>query len=394
MKRIAVLLLAAWILLAFAAGADAVKMYSMDGREITVDGSEVESYKTVGWYENIEEVTTWIFALDGRCARIYKADLWDYLSLGWFEKYEDVVVTVYAPDGRCANIYKADLPAYKAQGWYDRYEDVITTVFSNDGRQAVIYKGQLPAYKAQGWQEKYEDVIMTIYATGGRSATIYKADWAKYKKQGWYDRPLNADPSKPMVALTFDDGPSLYTQSILNTLSANGGRATFFVVGECALTYPSVLQCEEALKMEIGNHSYSHPKLDGMSYNNIRIQLNAADNAVYKAVGHFTHLLRPPNGAKNTNVCAAAGKPIILWSLDTHDWETQNADMICAAVLNNVKDGDIILMHDDYEATAAAVARIVPELRNRGFQLVTVSELASYRGKTLESGVVYTAFRK
>ncbi|MBO4897090.1 MAG: polysaccharide deacetylase family protein [Clostridia bacterium] len=393
MKRILVLLLAACFILTTGAYADTVKMYSLDGRETYVDSSEVESLKSVGWYENFEEVTTTIFAPDGRTALIYKAELENYLALGWFEKYEDVAVTVYAPDGRYANVYIADLPAYKAQGWYDKIEDVTATVYALDGRQATVYKAEVPAYKSVGWYDKYEDVVMKIYAPGGVSAVIYKADWPAYKAQGWYDTAVFADPSRPMVAFTYDDGPSQYTSSILDTLSANGCRATFFVVGQNAAVYKSTIAREASLGMEIGNHTYSHPDLTKQSYGNIQSQISRTDTAVYNACGQYTRLMRPPYGSQNSTVRSAVGKPLILWSVDTRDWESRNADKVVANILNNVKDGDIILMHDLYPSTAAATARIVPELVRRGYQIVTVSELARCKGVNLQSGGTYSAIR-
>ena len=107
---------------------------------------------------------------------------------------------------------------------------------------------------------------------------------------------------------------------------------------------------------------------------------------------HFT-LLRPPYGAKNATVLRAIGKPAILWSIDTLDWKTKNSGSTINAVLNHVKDGDIILMHDIYSPTADASATIIPELVNRGYQLVTVTELANHRGG-LQAGKVYGAFRR
>ncbi len=102
--------------------------------------------------------------------------------------------------------------------------------------------------------------------------------------------------------------------------------------------------------------------------------------------------MRPPGGNYNGTVASTVGMPLILWSIDTLDWKTRNAAATQAAVLNHVKDGDIILMHDLYGPTAEASKVIIPELINRGYQLVTVSELADCRGGML-NGMVYNAFR-
>jgi len=84
--------------------------------------------------------------------------------------------------------------------------------------------------------------------------------------------------------------------------------------------------------------------------------------------------------------------PNILWNIDTLDWKTRNADSTVNAVLSKVKDGDIILMHELYGATATATERLVPELVARGYQLVTVSELAKYKGTALTAGRYYFSF--
>lgn len=106
-------------------------------------------------------------------------------------------------------------------------------------------------------------------------------------------------------------------------------------------------------------------------------------------------IVRPPGGYINDASKAALAKrgtPAVLWSIDTLDWKTRNAQKTIDTVLSNVKDGDIILMHDLYETSADAAAVLIPELKNRGYQLVTVSELASYRGG-MQPGHTYSRFR-
>ncbi len=103
--------------------------------------------------------------------------------------------------------------------------------------------------------------------------------------------------------------------------------------------------------------------------------------------------MRPPYGAYNSSVLSCVGVPAILWSIDTRDWEHRNADRTVSNVLTQVKDGDIILMHDIHKATVDAAERLIPELKRRGYQLVTVSELAKYKQKSLSAGNVYTAIR-
>jgi len=197
------------------------------------------------------------------------------------------------------------------------------------------------------------------------------------------------DPNKPMVALTFDDGPSPeYTPEILKALRDNNARATFFVLGTLAELNPELLNQIVESGNEIGNHTYSHLDLTKLEELAVDYQVLTTQEIVRRATGKAPILLRPSYGYTN-EVVKKIDMPIILWSIDSLDWQSKNPDVIYYLVLNNLKDGDIILMHDIYKTSAEAVLRIIPELKRRGYQLVTVSELAKVRGIPLESGVVY-----
>ena len=201
------------------------------------------------------------------------------------------------------------------------------------------------------------------------------------------------DPNKPMVALTFDDGPGIYTSRLLDCLENNNAKATFFVVGTNAANYQSVMKRAFDLGCEIGNHTYNHPTLTRLSVADIQSQINRTNQYIKKATGSNATVMRPPGGAWNNTVKSAVGLPVILWSIDTRDWETRNAQSTINSVLKNVKDGDIVLMHDIHKQSVDAAEVIIPELVKRGYQLVTVSELAQYRGSGLSSGSVYYSFR-
>ena len=201
------------------------------------------------------------------------------------------------------------------------------------------------------------------------------------------------DPSKPMVALTFDDGPSVYTKDILNQLEKYNAHATFFVVGNRVSSYASTIQRAYDLGCEIGNHSWSHPQLSAISVTEMKNELNKTDEAIKKITGETPALLRPPYGAVDADVKAYAGKPLIHWSIDTLDWDHRTSSKTISSVLNNVRDGSIVLMHDIYAPTRDAAVSLIPTLISRGYQLVTVSEMAAYRGVTLQDGTIYYSIR-
>ena len=202
------------------------------------------------------------------------------------------------------------------------------------------------------------------------------------------------DPSKKLVALTFDDGPSEYTKRILRTLKQYDSVATFFVVGNRVELFEDVLKEELEIGCEIGNHTYEHKVLTELNAEQIWLQIYRTNEAVKKVTGEYPTLMRPPCGFDNGSTNCIIAMPLILWSVDTKDWQTQNCYCSVQTVLENVKDGDIILMHDMYEASAEAVETIVPSLIAEGYQLVTVSELAEYRGRMLQEGEEYSSFKK
>lgn len=201
------------------------------------------------------------------------------------------------------------------------------------------------------------------------------------------------DKNKKMVALTYDDGPSIYTPRVLKTLKENNAVATFFVVGNRVPTYSDTVKKAHDMGCEIGNHTYEHKNLTRVSEAEVKRQITKTNRNVKKVTGQAPVIVRPTGGATNANVKQWVGMPLIIWSIDTLDWKTRNAGSTKKAVLDHVKDGDIVLMHDLYSATASASETIIPELVKRGYQLVTVSELAECRGGMKETGAYYS-FRK
>ena len=212
-----------------------------------------------------------------------------------------------------------------------------------------------------------------------------------FKEKGVLYRKI--DKKKKMVALTYDDGPSANTPKILDMLKKYDAVATFFVVGNRVSTYSNTVKRAYGMGCEIGNHTYEHKILTRADAAGIRNQVSRTNVAVKKITGTAPIVMRPPGGAVNNMVKSQTGMPMILWSIDTLDWRTRNAASTKTAVLDHVKDGDIVLMHDLYEATANASTTIIPTLVERGYQLVTVSELAECRGG-MKGGCLYYSFRK
>jgi len=251
----------------------------------------------------------------------------------------------------------------------------------------------VPLYDSVGGKQvgEIEPAVIKILAQEG--------DWFQISTDTgawWIHLPQMQQPSGKRIALTFDDGPSTYTKRLLDALSSRNVSATFFVLGQRVTANPEIAKRIVEEGHEIASHSYSHPNFVNMNAAGIRSELSRTNDAIFQATGIKPALLRTPYGAYNSTVQSVAaefGFPLIMWSVDTRDWQSRNVSAILGhfADGNNVKikDGDIILLHDIYSTTIDAAIRAVDLLLAEGFTFVTVSELLGERYGTLTPGKVY-----
>lgn len=202
------------------------------------------------------------------------------------------------------------------------------------------------------------------------------------------------DPNRPVIALTFDDGPqSANTSRLLDILRENGAHATFFVVGYALDGNEEIVRRAYEEGNEIASHTLNHPHLTSLSDAEIDQEIGGMRQRIVDITGQQTVLLRPPYGETDERVIAHITDPIILWSVDTRDWAEKDVDSIFGHIQNDIFDGAIILMHDIHSTTIDAAEVFIPWLREQGYQMVTVSELGQYREGGLEAGVRYGALR-
>lgn len=197
---------------------------------------------------------------------------------------------------------------------------------------------------------------------------------------GNYYNRHRIDPDKPMVALTFDDGPSGdYTPRILDALEANGAVATFFEIGKNVKEYPEIVKRASDMGCEIGSHSYQHYKLAFSGKDAMLADKAKCDEVFTAAIGYVPTLFRPPEGEVSGEYKKTYDQIFIGWSVDTLDWLYKNAYTTVDTVksFGNL-DGQVILMHSIYSASADAAEQLIPWLIEKGYQLVTVSELFEY----------------
>lgn len=202
----------------------------------------------------------------------------------------------------------------------------------------------------------------------------------------------SVDPKKPMVALTFDDGPGPRTVELLKKLEKYNAHATFFMVGQNVSAHKDALKKMQEIGCELGNHSYNHANLATLDEKGLKGQVQKTNELIKDVVGRGATVLRPPYGAIGGVMHEKVKMPMILWNIDTLDWKTRNAKKTIETVMNNVGDGDVILMHDIHTESVDAALKLIPMLEKEGYQLVTVSEMAEAKGMKLESGVKYCDF--
>ena len=194
---------------------------------------------------------------------------------------------------------------------------------------------------------------------------------------------------RPMIALTFDDGPGEYTETLLDTVEKYNIHVTFFMLGQNVEGRESTVQRMLQLGCEIGNHTWDHPEqtLPNMDLDSVVQEFQKTDDELVKACGQAATVCRAPYGAITEEQMAAVGKPFFMWSTDSLDWKLMDADADYNEIMNSdLSDGSIILMHDIHEPSVkCATEKLIPELVNEGYKLVTVSELAAAKDVTLQS---------
>lgn len=337
-----------------------------------------------------------------------------------FKNNKDAVIKRYLKDVNTKNITNIKYEIGKSNDYTtvlfkfynkDNLENVETLIFNKNKRISLQelfdidkLKSTIESYENN--KEKLTDANINILFND-KSTTFYIRENEKLKNLEIVNNELteaakislNLDESyhkehtiqkeAKLVAFTFDDGPSKYTLDIANILEEYNASATFFEVGYNIKAHPEITKELSERGFEIANHTTDHSKLTKLTETKYLSKIND-NNALFKELtGKDMPYLRPPYGSYNDKIKASAGVPIVTWSLDTRDWESRNKDKVIEMVMNNIKEGDIILFHDLYESTRNAVKELMPLLKEQGYQAVSVGELFKSKGITLEAGTSY-----
>ncbi len=191
------------------------------------------------------------------------------------------------------------------------------------------------------------------------------------------DSPLGATPlADKQVALTFDDGPHpRYTEQLLDGLKERGVVATFFVTGEHAALHPDIIERMYHEGHMIGNHTYSHMQLSKKNLEAYKEELIRTSEVIEEITGEEVLYVRPPYGSWNKSIEKDLNMFPVLWTVDPLDWCSSNVKAIVNRIVKNVKEDDIILMHDYYATSVEAALQAVDKLLEQGYHFVTVEEI-------------------
>ena len=205
---------------------------------------------------------------------------------------------------------------------------------------------------------------------------------------------VSAEEPTAYVALTFDDGPRPDTTAVLlEGLAQRGAKATFFLIGEQIEGNGWLIEWMAADGHQIGNHTFSHVKLEGSDKNTVLQEINKTEVLLEHILGEGEYWLRPPYGLIDEAGKALVKTPMVYWSVDPEDWKLPGTEQVVQTVLSQVKDGDIILLHDFYPDSVQAALQIVDALQAQGYAFVTVVELLAINGTAPEAGKLYSSGR-
>lgn len=209
-------------------------------------------------------------------------------------------------------------------------------------------------------------------------------------KEVWPARKETDCTKQKCVALTFDDGPSIYTPELLDILKSKNAKATFFIVGSRVAGQEQTIQRIVNEGHEVGNHSFSHTDFRRIDQAQIDAEVLQTQNEIFRASGVRPHVLRPPYGALPLQPQGQLKTlPTILWNTDPNDWEKHLHEHIADHVSSGVTPGSIVLLHDLYPTTINSVPKMIDTLTAQGYVFVTVTELFGWeQGQQLPNGQV------
>lgn len=302
----------------------------------------------------------------------------DLCHYGLFEKKGKQFAVFYA---EISNQENAERLCHLLLCYRDYFPILLFGNFNEAAQKSLTAVCDLSSETLNGTTYFYKNLSVTQHKSSGTLSLHFKKT------------PRNLDLSKKMIALTFDDGPSEYTDEILKTLANYTAKATFFVNGSHVTDYPNTIQNIFSNRCEIGNHTNLHELFSHNTQAIIRKTIEETNKKVRNVIGIGTFVVRPPGGETLDRYQnpVSIGYPIVRWSLDTFDYTDNQTIETLMQRIHNTKHGDIILMHDTKKITAEAANSIVSYLIEQNYQLVTVSELLEFASDGALKDCIYNA---
>ncbi len=263
----------------------------------------------------------------------------------------------------------------------------------SDGKEHTIYIGyaDMNAYLKPAMQN---DVITPIDEENGEEEPDDDEEPSWVAGGSWRRRDLSQFIDKKLIILTFDDGPNGDTSKrLVEGLIERNARATFFLVGSRVGRFSDTVRFEYDNGNTIGIHGYSHNDFCKMSLTDVLNEINET-NALVAQIDDNTVpvFIRPPYGSVNDEVEAAADMVFVLWSVDTRDWESRDAQKVCDAIVENAQDGAVVLMHDLYDTSVDGALAAIDILQQQGYAFVSVEEYLQIRQLNPETHKAYHRF--
>lgn len=199
---------------------------------------------------------------------------------------------------------------------------------------------------------------------------------------------------KKLVAITFDDGPAYSkTETLLTELEKRDARVSFFLLGELAIKQTDLVKKAYDGGHTIGSHTYDHKNLKKLDEEQLNYEINYTNEILSNIIGEDIKFIRPPYGSYNNEILEATDMSFILWSCDTEDWKLRDADKVAQYMVDNVQDGDIVLLHDIHQESVDGVIKGIDLLKEQGYEFVSLEELIAYRNVDLKTHTAYRYFR-
>lgn len=229
---------------------------------------------------------------------------------------------------------------------------------------------------------------------GDKVVPLKKIDYSNISNVQETVRDKEELSDKKLVALTFDDGPSFkITERLLDGLNERDAKVSFFMVGNRVKGQEKLVKRIYDEGHTIGSHTYDHKNFHNLEMNEVLYEINETNRILKDITGVMPRYLRPPYGNYNEEILKEVDMSFILWSVDTEDWKKRDATKVCHYLVDHVKDGDIVLLHDIYNTSVEGVLKAIDELKKEGFVFVSIDEMIRVKGIDIQNHKVYRYFK-